>query len=257
MNAQKRYLHLDTKTRTLGTIEKPTFQLQQPINLLSLGDLAKKTKLKIKCINAQIPYSFYTVQSFNNKFKYSILDVSYEISIHTGNYNIFSLMREIKKQLLLNFIDIEMVYSSVSNKISISSSDNFDVIFDNETLYNQLGFDIDTTISVSSSPIESVNCINVQPANAVYIRASNLMQINTEESSKTNLTGYSDIIAKIPINVNSNDILIYEPNNPIEIIALVDRVNQLNLRITDENDNLLFMNGLNYQLSLEITASVF
>jgi hypothetical protein len=266
-SSEKRYFHVDSYFRTSGTISQPSFDLVTPINLSPLGrQMSSRAKVRMRVINAQIPYSFYTVQEGFNKIKLSVPALPnlppFVLSIPAGNYNVFSLIRAVKDAFTIAFGSsddfITLTYSRVTNKISIShgfggGTNDYILIFDEETLYEQLGFNLNDTPLITTSPIVAPNCVNVQPANAIYIRSLSLLQINTEEASEANKSGFSDILAKVPISVDANSVISYEPLDPLEIVALVDRINRMTFRLTDEDNRILDLNGLDWQMTIEFS----
>jgi hypothetical protein len=162
-------------------------------------------------------------------------------------------MTALKTSLASVGYTLTTTYSKTSNKITFQSSPDVYVFNNENTIYEQLGFDVDSVVNLTGTPITSTNVCNLEPINNIYVRLEGLLCINSEEVADYNQSGFSNILAKVPINVNSNQVIDYEPFFPLEIVALAERINFLFFRLTDENGQLISLNGLHWQITLELS----
>ena len=96
----------------------------------------------------------------------------------------------------------------------------------------------------------SDNVIDINGSiHGVYIR-TNLVSSGTLDSQNGT---FSNILARIPIKVQSGGIIFSEPSNNIHK-ALVDLsvIGTLTIRLTDERNRILDLNGLHFQLGIQI-----
>jgi len=249
-----RYIHLDSSKRDSGSHDNPKFILKRPITLNTLGDQGNHSRLRLRLTQATIPYSFYSIPHGHNNFKIGGL----VLQLTPGNYNIFALIKALEALVLEadTGYTISISYDRVLNKVAISTTalpfDEISILFDNTTFYNQLGFEKGVTYHLDSeNPLTSATAINTAPLNGVYVRAIGLMQTNSEESGRD--SGFSDILGKVPINVNPGEVMDFEPPNPSEINVLADTIGSIELALTTRDPlSPIDLNGLDFACTIEI-----
>ncbi len=239
-----------------------TENIEVPLNQRALVSLQSAT----------IPYSFYNIRTgVNDTLIYEIANVvtgvstnAQTLTLRSGNYTAYSLAEEIKTVINNHTLDIqydfEMIYDSDKNKYLYS------II--NETDTNQLRLDFFFADSIQSCNIEmgfeplnhkffsdtiqslrySQNVIDINGSiHGVYIR-SNLVSKGTLDSQNGTL---SNILARLPINIQSGGI-IFGDNNHHKSIVDLKYINTITIRLTDERNRLLDLNGLHFQLAIQI-----
>ena len=196
--------------------------------------------------SATIPYSFY--------------------NIRTGNYTAYSLQAEIIADVndnqTIGTLDYSfgMEYDSDKNKYlySITNTANSNVLridFNYEDSIKscnvEMGFEplnhfiLSTTLQKNRF---SQNVIDINGSiHGVYIR-SNLVSKGTLDSQNGTL---SNILARLPINVQSGGIIFGDDNNHRSIVDL-KYINTITIRLTDERNRILDLNGLHFQVAIQI-----
>tara|TARA_R110000824_G_scaffold340739_4_gene527249 strand:+ start:4118 stop:5215 length:1098 start_codon:yes stop_codon:yes gene_type:complete len=122
----------------------------------------------------------------------------------------------------------------------------------------EIGFRSDEDISYTSntgafaSTITSFSSTNVVDINGsihgVYIR-TNLTSNSTLDSQNGT---FSNILARIPIKVQSGGIIFREPNNSVhKALTQHKNISQISIRLTDERNRLLDLNGLHFQIAVQ------
>jgi len=248
---ERRYLHVSSAHRTSGTIEKPYFVLDRVINTNFDKTLGNRARVLIAIVNASIPFSFYSLPQSKSKIYYSSLGNSVpdgSFSLQAGNYNVFQLIKALIEGLgSVGYNDAIINYNRITNKLSFSSATGFKLYFDfDDTPY--LNFGLNKETYTISSIITSPNVVNVQPINDVFIRLISQLIINQQETG--NSTGFSNILAKIPIDVNANEVISYEPRMIIECVSLADVINGIQFELKDQNGDILDLNGLDWEATL-------
>jgi hypothetical protein len=241
-----------------------TENIEVPLNQRALVSLQSAT----------IPYSFYNIRTgVNDKLIYEIKDTvagtttgENTLTLLNGNYTAYSLADEIKTTIntsptvgLITY-DFGMDYDSDKNKYlySITNKTNgnkLEVNFkfaDNITSCNvEMGFEpldhkffSDTAESLRFSQ----NVIDINGSiHGVYIR-SNLVSKGTLDSQNGTL---SNILARLPINVQSGGIIFGDHNHHKSIVDL-KYINTITIRLTDERNRILDLNGLHFQVAIQI-----
>ena len=234
---------------------------------------------------ATIPYSFYNIrEGVNDKIDFSITESgttnvsSASLTIPAGNYSAISLgnylegafpdqvfsghggvggynftfgcdyQPDSQKYLLsiagaggdaTKVLVLQLLFSSGANAESHARV--------------ELGFrprDVIITPTTSVADRTSDNVIDINGSiHGVYIR-TNLVSSGTLDSQNGT---FSNILARIPIKVQSGGIIFSEPSNNTHK-ALVDLsvIGTLTIRLTDERNRILDLNGLHFQLGIQI-----
>tara|TARA_R100000951_G_C2622451_1_gene174948 strand:+ start:123 stop:1145 length:1023 start_codon:yes stop_codon:yes gene_type:complete len=239
-----------------------TENIEVPLNQRALVSLQSAT----------IPYSFYNIRSgVNDTLIYEITNVDTSsstngqtLTLTNGNYTAYTLADEIKTVINNHTIDVDyefdMIYDSDKNKYLFSLT--------NKSNANQLRMDFFFANSIQSCNIEmgfeplnhkffsdteeslrfSQNVIDINGSiHGVYIR-SNLVSKGTLDSQNGTL---SNILARLPINIQSGGI-IFGDNNHHKSIVDLKYINTITIRLTDERNRLLDLNGLHFQLAIQI-----
>ena len=235
----------------------------------------------ISLSGATIPYSFYNIRAgVNDKIDFEVVESgtvnvgSATMTIPAGNYSAISLGNFLEDKLPNQIFtgttyDFTFTcdYQPDSQKfllgIAGAGADalktlfltlKFDTGSNSETHARiELGFrQRDVTITPSSTEAErtSDNVIDINGSiHGVYIR-TNLVSSGTLDSQNGT---FSNILARIPIKVQSGGIIFSEPsNNTHRSIVDLSNIGVLTIRLTDERNRLLDLNGLHFQLGIQI-----
>jgi len=196
--------------------------------------------------SCSIPFTWYVVQNFNRLITFEEQTGGGEITFNmtNGNYTPSTLLTHLIALLNANSPNLQTYsgsYDSTNNKYTITSTGNFRFIFNSSVSYafNLLGFNSGiTTYSLSKTSPNQVN-LSIQ---TIYIR-SNLLGSKLAQTNIHNLQ-QSNIIACILVNVFNGQIIQYY-NTFDEYIGVVGKnFNKLDIKITDYNNNIIDLNGL-------------
>jgi hypothetical protein len=93
--------------------------------------------------------------------------------------------------------------------------------------------------------------LDLASVHSILIR-SDLASGNIQSS----LAGNSTVLQKIPVNVNPYEIVYLGQSDSItESVISTHIIDSINFRITDQNNNLIDMNSVNYEFTLQIELS--
>jgi len=232
--------YVNSKYRENGTDNDFTYNL----NL----DRSKKYD-RIALLNISIPKSYYLVQDGYNTFTLREDITDYIITMRAGNYNRNSFRAMLQEQLNntgsytytitndnLNTIGDDGKYTfTVSNNSGIQP---LFIFADN--LYEQLGFNQNTSNQFIGNTLKSVNVNNFTNESTLFLHCDRC----------TNK--YDDILQNI-ISAGGNDYsYIVWNNDSLEInskILTSHDMDNIRLYLTDENNVPINLNGLNIVLS--------
>jgi hypothetical protein len=200
--------------------------------------------------NAIIPYSFYSINPTNNVFIITSNGNTYTVVIEPGNYNITQMISALKFQLGGLF---DIIYSSITNKITITNTTyDFIVQFSGSTLNHALGFsESQITPSVTRS-CAAPFCVNLNQIRAINIDID-MPTYNINVAQKNN----QNIMATIPVITQPYGMINYTNPNNFRINMYCCKLQSIRVKLLDNQNNLINMNGVNYQMTLQVDIISF
>ena len=200
----------------------------------------------------ELPYSFYNISSALNN---NILVYENSIGVKT---TLTLLSQDYSITQLVNYLNADTGFSAVFTtsynkqrmKITFINKDiEARFIYFSESNINKLiGWEdtqIDIDIPVDLVGIESSGVINMASVHSLFIR-SNLSTGNIQSSRN----GNSTILQKVSVDRNSGGIIYFNQNDQQQVSVLNPQViSTIEIRITDQNDNTIDLNNVNYEMS--------
>ena len=216
-------------------------------------DLAEKIELNPltqelhqQVLSAEIPYSFYNISSDlkNNTIVYTISGVKSTFTFTNKDYTIDEFVRVMTDDLTFPFT---ATYDTFTMKISLQNTSVNTVTLNwTESLaFKAAGFkNVSDTDVVSGGITISDNIIDMATVHSIMIKSSSAsaMVFSTR-------AGFSQTIQKVSVDRNSGDIIYLNQNDSRQTTVLNSGVDQLDIRLTDQNDNLINFNGINYEIT--------
>jgi hypothetical protein len=200
--------------------------------------------------NASIPYSFYSITSFDNVFKWGLvgLEPMNTYYVQPGNYNVTQLIDVIQTAMGSSY---NVSYSSITSKILITHTSS-DFIIYASTINHILGFSKTTDTTSTAQMLYGRDCMNLN-----QIRALNI-EINFPTYNVNVAQAYNqNILATIPVYVAPFSIITYQNPNNFRTNLYVNKLDQIQIRILDNESRLVDMNGINYQMTLQLDCMRF
>ncbi len=196
--------------------------------------------------SATIPYSFYNVDYFNDLLVYNVNGGSdINITIPQGNYNVTTL----RTFLVSVMTDFTVTYSSLNNSYTFTHSTHDFSFKKASTCMEILGFNEDVTYSSISRSMTSINSINLFTIRNIYIQSNNLMLSNLNNATPNNCT----ILCSVPLTTGQFSVVTYSKVNNIRSrIDNIRNFTQLNIHLTDQDGDILDLNGCHFSLTLQI-----
>lgn len=197
-------------------------------------------------LSGEIPYSFYNVSSDvkNNEIVY---DVDQTFTFPSKNYDVFELVDVITNDAGFPF---SATYDRFTMKITLTntSASTQTIRWGLSSAAKICGFAPDpdnNSIVVAGGTTTSNNVVDLASIHSLFIKsnASSNMVFSTR-------AGFSQTIQKVSVDVNSGNIIYLNQNDSRQNTILHSNVEALDLRITDQNDNLVNFNNINYEISI-------
>lgn len=233
-----------------------SFNLDTPIII------DKNHSALISLNSAIIPYSMYNIRTgVNNSLIIQLIATSefFQLLIPSGNYTITTLATIIKG-LIEGLSETQGTYTISFNRTTMKytySSSVKEILFDfsdnPKSCHIELGFKENeiTPIGGIGNGVNSLESTNVPDVNgsvhSIFIRTN----LTSKSSIDSQTRSFSTILGKIPIDTNFGGVLFFNPRDNIQKILLDTHIiNIITIRITDEFNRIIDLNGLNCNLSI-------
>ena len=199
--------------------------------------------IAVSLLDAEIPFSFYQVNSKNNVLSGTIGDSTFSFTISAGNYNVEELIAVLNQEFTSASLTCVLTYSAITNAITFTSTGNALALNSTSTALGLVGFSADKTLS-GTSTLVSTQGVNLFPIRNLYIKLQNLNIRNRYNKST------SKVIAKIPIDVDRNGVVFYTAHSNISSYILDPLIDTIELILCDELERELDFNSMSYSLCL-------
>jgi len=200
-------------------------------------------------LNAQIPVSFYTINYTNNILYFSVDGgIVHQILLTRGNYNSNSLITELITQFATFGYSYTISTSRITGIMTFTYLTHIFTFYGTSTIFSILGLDFGTNYTSTSSSL-----IAIYPLNLLGIKRLNInsQALSTNTYNSQNLS-ISSNIASIPVNVASFGLIDYVNASNAFPILREHTVTYIDIQITDEENNLINFNGINWTLSIQL-----
>lgn len=245
---EKQIFYINSRNRDTGTDSNFNFTLK---------DLKDEYDYdKVVVLDCSIPKSYYVIQEGYNTFILSENGTEVTITVEEGNYNRNSL--RIKIQSKLNLLSPNGYLYSVTNENINLTQDKGKYIFNvsnngsiqpilifGSNLFEQLGFNENSSNQFVSNSLVSTNVVNLNKESTLFIRSDICSENN-----------------KILQNINTvqdpnYSYIVFENKSIIEYSKTYKRNNKksYNFMLTDENNNIINLNGLNIVMTIMVYKS--
>lgn len=212
-------------------------------------DLEDAKLIYVSVQTAQIPYSFFNCDDYDNLLVLNTASIDYNIVIPQGNYNVTTLATALASAILSTTgLTMTITFNSITNTYSFATTQNF--TFKKEsTCFELLGFTNGYNYSSTLNTLLSNQSVNFFTIKNVLIEVSNLITDNLTTGNDNN----ASILASIPITSSQGSIISYS-----NIFGIKNRINSiknftsLHIRLLDDDLVPIDFNGCEWTLTLQI-----
>lgn len=239
-------IHIRTEdcTKLNGTLNSYLQFILKP----SISVFDVRNTLSIKLSTAEIPYSFYTVNQYNNTFYIIENGVPRLITITKGSYDIFEF-RDLILSLLGGTFTVTVSINTGKMVIINTALLTIGLNFTSDA-FKLLGFSNQPYSAVGSVGLTSPNIISLFSITGIYLK-SNLSGFNIYNTRLNN--NLSSILQLIQIDADVFNMINYRSTTDAFITKLNDKnIDQVTFRFTDAEDNLIDFNGIDFEFTLKV-----
>lgn len=199
--------------------------------------------------NANIPYSFYSITSFDNTFIFGLVGgPATTYYVEPGNYTITQFIGVIENAMGASYT---VTYSSITSKILITHATSNFIIYAS-TINHILGFSKTTNTTSQANLLYGRDCINLNQIRVINVEV-NFPTYNVNVAQPYN----QQILAAIPVYVAPFSIINYTNPNNYRTNLYVNKLDQIQIRLLDNESRLINMNGIQYQMTLQLDCVKF
>jgi len=218
-----------------------TVNLTQPITA------TKDEEIHVSLISCEIPHSFYCISTDlkNNTIVYD----SSTFTFPNQNYDINELLRILNEDDLFPFL---VTHNMFTNKLTLKNNTDtsHSINWGTSLSTRVLGFESGIITVNSGDSITSDNIVDLATVHSIFIR-SDLASGNVQSTN----SGNSTILQKISVDVNPFNVVYFNNQDHITTSIINKRViDHISFRITDQNNNLLNFNKVNYEFAINFTV---
>ena len=235
----------------------------------------KDEAMLVSLHSASVPYSFYNIRTgVNNAVTINIhmsgsFNSLYGLDLTAGNYNVNSL-RSAVNTFVQNSIDnyqsqntaqnvgthtFEMTYDPPTQKFHFTLTESagntpISVVLDFSVAASpaiEMGFTPRQVEVTVTHPQKSEHVADINGSvHALYLR-TDIPTRSVFDSSG----GVSDVLGKISLSTNPGGIIALQPSESTHsTLVVVNHIKTISIRLTDERNRLLDLNGLHFQFGI-------
>lgn len=208
----------------------------------------------VKLVHAELPYSFYIINEYNNNIYFQYNGTTYLREIEEGNYDAITLLETLTN--LFNPLVVTIELDEISGKIIFSSYSPF-TILGTSTLYNILGLTADNYTAVFDNSVYKIKSpyqLNLLGTKNIFVKCNLVL-----ENYNTHNNDYNTL-RSIPVLVPPYGLITYS-NNETESLAKNHQVDMLELTLTDDRNNEINFGNADWCITIEVktylTISVY
>ena len=205
--------------------------------------------IKVSVTNAQIPFSFYNINVYNNILSINYNSTDYLLTLTRGNYNATNLITEIQNKLISNGLtNITITISSVTGCLLFTvSSGTLILKYNTSTIFTVLGLDnVDYTIT---STLNAPFPLNLLGTLRLRICSYELITYNLDSSTG----GTLNVLSTIPIEAPTFGIILYDNITNVQTKLNNNQLDGFDIIILDDNNNEVNFNNTNWTITILLT----
>lgn len=219
------------------------FTVRDPITSnWDTGAATKRSRVQVALLNVVVPMSFYAVGGLTNGLRYSLDGGATWLTatLPSKNYTGTTLAAALETLIA----GVTFTYDSETLRVSADPA-AIDFLIDGP------GSSASRVIGVHDEAFQANAAVTAFPfpvdiAGPRYIVFDT--DLPTDNSDTADAT--KGMLAAVPVTGKPGELLLYAPNPPQYVETNVDQVNTLRVRLTDENHNLLDLQGIKWSAQL-------
>lgn len=202
---------------------------------------------KVSLVNAQIPVSWYIINSTNNNIAITVNGIKTSYFFPMGNYNVNQFITQWALTIGSGWV---LTFNSITNLISFQYGTDFSFsdINPNQSLLTVIGFRYGCIYnSVNNILIAPFPC-NFGLIPRLHIKSDTFAFKNIDSFSK----GRTRTLAVVPVNAPSTSMILYNNFTSAKIINSHTNISTIRIDITDDFRNFIDFQNIDWSMTLQI-----
>ena len=211
-----------------------------------LSDDENIVRTYVSVMDAQIPCSFYTIDTTNNTILIFTNTILYTAVIASGNYNANTLVIAINDWFVGQSINAYIYFNKINGKFTFYFQTISTVFLTNGTQKTTMDDVLGLTTNTSGLSPELQNPANLLGVKRITIK-SDALHVSSFSSS-----GFSSgsILATIPVNQAGFNMISYENTSNMRMVLDTKILNGIDIELVDEKNQFINFNGIEWSLTL-------
>ena len=208
------------------------------------------TRVMLSLIDFEMPYSFYNVDSNNNKLVIQTSSGTETFTLPPSNYDVDSVVDTLNLQLASKEADlgtlIVITFSFSSNKFTFTS-DTLDFIITEDTT-------LDFELGLGTLPVSS-NSLVLITENTCNFAGSPYIQINTDLGIRNldNRGSSTGVLTRIPVRTEPSQYIFHQATENLYFVLDDRKIESISINLTDFKGRPLILNGAIFSITLSLT----
>ena len=206
-------------------------------------------RASVSVLNAQLPYSFYIINVYNNVLRMSVNGgAQFSLTLTRGNYNSTTLAAEIVAKLALAGItSISIALNTTTGSLSFTTTGtSIEFWYSGSTILRVLGFDPSTNYVSVAKVLTAPYPLNLLNTLKIRIASYALSTATLDSSTKGSL----NILAAFPVNAEGYGLNLYENTTAYKTEIQVNDLNGFDIQILDDDNNLINFNNVYWTITM-------
>lgn len=200
----------------------------------------------VELTNAEIPFSYYTINDNNNSLHIKIGTNTHVITLSNGNYTSDEIAEMLNDSFTSLGHAVTVTYSIATNKFTFTDNSEQIQIRDGTTCYKLIGF-VGGENSSIDNVLTSPNTCDVMTVERFIIASS----FNVDNITSNQNSAYSGILASFGPNAAFNGINIYDGRN-YRFACNINNLTTIALTVLNENFEQIDFNNISCYFTITI-----
>ena len=203
-------------------------------------------EMRLELVNAQIPVSWYLINSTNNRFTITVGVVATNYQFPFGNYNANTFITAFENLLGVAWA---VAFNSITNKFTFGYSGGVFTFSDTtNSIFPIIGFSSGSQYTSSGNNLLSPYSVAFGGLTKINILSSTFNLANADSKSK----GQTSTICSVPVSTIQGGYVFYNNITNFKSIFRNHELSSINIQIQDPNNNYIDFNNIDWTLTLQL-----
>jgi hypothetical protein len=203
----------------------------------------------VRLLHAELPYSFYVVNAYNNGLTFQVGGTTYTRSLAEGNYTSDSIMSALT--LAFQPLSVTITLDELNGKLSFTAGSPYTI--SNNTLNPILGLTDSSHIAIfdggEAYSVHAPFALNLLGTKNVFIK-TNFITDNVAQ------TGEKNVLKSIPVLVPPYGLITYTNGEQSEALVKNPQLDYLEIELVDDDERRIDFQGQDWSITMEVRTMI-